>query len=143
MPDVTMSDLLGDILVLVILAMPVAAVTWTVTHEEILREPREYFQRRSRTASNWWVRKLFYGLTCEYCFSHWVTLALLATTRFTLVYSGWRGYLIAGFSLVWVANLYMTAFVRLRLEVREERLEIARQEADSGLAPTAVGSHDE
>jgi len=32
---------------LVTLAIPVACVAWTVTHEELFREPREYFTRRS------------------------------------------------------------------------------------------------
>ena len=35
-----------------------------------------------------------------------------------------RGYLIAGFSLVWVANIYMSIFGRLRLEIKRERVEI-------------------
>jgi hypothetical protein len=41
-----------------------------------------------------------------------------------LLYSGWLGYLIGGFSLVWVANIYMSIFGRLRLEIKRERVEI-------------------
>jgi hypothetical protein len=37
--------------------------------------------------------------------------------------------------LVWVANVYMTLFGRLRLEIREERLEIAAAEADNATRP--------
>ena len=37
--------------------------------------------------------------------------------------------LIAGFSLVWLANVYMSFFGRLRLEIREDRLEIAAAES--------------
>ena len=33
-----------------VLAAPVAAITWTVTHEEVFREPREFCERRSRSA---------------------------------------------------------------------------------------------
>ena len=33
----------------------------------------------------------------------------LVMTRFKLIYPDWRGYVIAGFSLVWVANFYMSA----------------------------------
>ena len=116
--------------VLMILAIPIATVSWTVTHEEVLREPREWCLRLSRSSPNWFTRKVFYIFGCEYCFSHWVTLAFLAITRFTLLFPDWRGYMIAGFSLVWVANIYMSLFVRLRLEIREERLEVEKAEAE-------------
>ena len=66
--------------------------------------------------------------TCEYCFSHWVTLAILLVTRFTLVYDDWRGYLVSGFSLVWVANHYMSLFGRLRLGIKSERVDITLKE---------------
>jgi len=36
----------------------------------------------------------------------------------------WRGYVIAGFSTVWVANLYMSLFGRLRLAITSERQDI-------------------
>ena len=65
-------------------------------------------------------RKFFYLFTCEYCFSHYVTAAFLIITRFKLLYSDWRGYLIAGFALVWVANVYMGIFGRIRLNTAEE-----------------------
>ena len=133
-----MVERLDELLTLLILAVPVAAVTWTVTHEEILREFREYCQRGSRSARTIWRRKAFYVFTCEYCFSHWVALVALAVTQFTMIYSGWRGYVVAGFCLVWVANLYMTLFVRLRLEVKEERLEIAKAEAEQDPPPPAA-----
>jgi hypothetical protein len=48
----------------------------------------------------------------------------LILTRYKLLYPDWRGYLISGFSLVWVANLYMGIFGRLRLEIKRERVEI-------------------
>jgi hypothetical protein len=84
---------------------------------------------RSEQARSIWLRKFFYLFTCEYCFSHWVTLAFLGITRYKLVYEDWRGYLIAGFSLVWVANMYMSLFGRLRLDIKREKVEIAAEEA--------------
>ena len=57
-----------------------------------------------------------------------MTAVLLFVTRFTLVFDSWRGYLIAGFALVWVANFYMAAFGRLRLELKSQRLEIEQEE---------------
>jgi hypothetical protein len=49
-----------------------------------------------------------------------------------LIFSDWRGYLIAGFSLVWVANVYMSFFARIRLDVKRERVEIASEEKALG-----------
>jgi hypothetical protein len=116
---------------LLLLALPIACIAWTVTHEEIFREPRDYCVRRSRTSPGLVQRKFFYVFTCEYCFSHWVTLAVLAVTRFHLLYPDWRGLLVAFFSLVWIANAYMSLFGRLRLDIREERLEIEEKEAEN------------
>jgi hypothetical protein len=110
---------------LFVLAIPVACVAWTVTHEEVFREPREFCERRSREGNSLLVRKFFYLFTCEYCFSHYVAIGMLALTGFTMVFSDWRGYLIAGFSLVWIANLYMSLFGRLRLAITSERQDIA------------------
>ncbi len=120
----------ADVAVLFILAVPIAAISWTVTHEEIVREPREWCARRSRASRSFFGRKLLYVFTCEYCFSHWVTLAFLVATRFKLVYPGLLGYIVAGFSLVWIANLYMSFFARLRLEIKEERLEVEKIESE-------------
>ena len=113
---------------LVLLAIPIACVAWTVTHEEIFREPREYCKKESEQAHGLVLRKCFYALTCEYCFSHYVTLFFLVVTRFKLLLPDWRGYLLAFFALVWIANLYMNAYARLRLDVTHERIEIKAQE---------------
>ena len=108
---------------LFVLAIPVACVAWTVTHEEVFREPREFCVERSQRCRRWWERKFFYLFTCEYCFSHYVAIFFLLVTRFQLLYEGWRGYLIAWFALVWVANQYMSLYGRLRLDIKSERLE--------------------
>jgi hypothetical protein len=121
---------LADVVALFVLAIPVAAVSWTVTHEEIVREAREYCQARSRKSTSWTTRKFFYVFTCEYCFSDWVAAAAVGVTGFHLLLAGWRGYAIAWLSLVGVANVYMAGFARLKLEVKQERLELARQEQE-------------
>ena len=36
----------------------------------------------------------------------------------------WRGYIIAGFSLVWIANIYMSLFGLLRQDIKKEKTEI-------------------
>lgn len=113
-----------QILWLFVLAIPIACVAWTVTHEEVFREPREYCIRRSKEGRSLGERKFFYLFTCEYCFSHYVTIAFLFLTDYTLLLHDWRGYLLAGFSLVWVANIYMSLFGLIRMDIKKERTEI-------------------
>ena len=78
------------------------------------------------------MRKFAYLFTCEYCFSHYVAAFFLLITRYTLLYPAddWRGYLIGGLALVWVANQYMSLFGRLRLDIRKERVEIKEVEQE-------------
>jgi hypothetical protein len=115
---------------LLMLAIPVACVAWTITHEEVFREPREYCQRQTRQARTLPRRKFFYLFTCEYCFSHYIAAFFLIITRFHMLYEGWRGYLVALFALVWVANQYMSIYNRLRLDIKHEHLEIAAKQDD-------------
>ena len=133
---------------LLVLALPIACVAWTVTHEEIFREPREYCVKQSKNSPRWYQRKFFYVFTCEYCFSHYVAAFFLFITRFTLLLEGWRGYVIAWFAVVWMANQYMGIFNRLRLDIKEEKITIqAKEEALEGAGSTpapgaAASSHD-
>ena len=108
---------------LFLLAIPVACVAWTVTHEEVFREPREYCVDRSQNCRRWYQRKFFYLFTCEYCFSHYVALFFLLITGFRLLFGDWRGLVIGWFSLVWVANQYMSLYNRLRLDIKTEKIE--------------------
>lgn len=118
---------------LLILAIPVACVAWTVTHEEVFREPRDYCHQQSKQANTLPRRKFFYLFTCEYCFSHYVAVLFLIITRFRLLYPGWRGYLIALFALVWVANQYMSIYNHLRLDIKHEQVEIHAKEKENVL----------
>jgi hypothetical protein len=118
-----------QVLYLFIIALPIASVAWTITHEEVVREFRDYCVSESKVCRRIYQRKFFYLFTCEYCFSHYVTAVFLIITRFKLLFPDWRGYLIAGFSLVWVANVYMGIFGRIRLDLRRERAEIKTEEA--------------
>lgn len=108
---------------LMILSLAVASVAWTVTQEEIFREPREWCEERGNRSRSFFARKFFYVFTCEYCFSHWVTLVLLAITGFKLVYEDWRGYLVAFFVMPWLANQWMSIYRRLRVSIKHENVE--------------------
>ncbi len=114
---------------LFVLAIVVACVAWTVTHEEVFREPREYCVNRSKAGKSIASRKFFYLFTCEYCFSHYVTIVVVAVTQFKLLIDDWRGYVIAGFALVYIANAYMSLFLFLRQLIKKEKTEIRHIEA--------------
>ena len=111
-----------------ILALPVACISWTFTHEEIFREPREYCQRCVETSKSIWKRKFFYIFTCEYCLSHYVTALIVYITGFQLLFEDWRGYVIAGFALVWIANIYMSLYALIRVDLKKERAEAEMEE---------------
>lgn len=105
------------------LAIPVACISWTITHEELFKEPREFCIRCSKKRRSILIRKFFYLFTCEYCFSHYISLGMLILTGFRLLFHDWRGYMIAGFGLVWIANLYMAVFSLLRFGIKKEKLQ--------------------
>ncbi len=111
-----------QVLKLLLIALPVACVSWTVTHEEVFREVREYCLRRSQQDSSLVMRKFFYLFTCEYCFSHYVSIFFLLITHFRLLFEDWRGTLMAFFSLPYVANLYMSVFAQTKLEAKKDRV---------------------
>ncbi|MFI5131252.1 MAG: hypothetical protein ACHQFX_14720 [Chitinophagales bacterium] len=115
---------------LFLLALPIACISWTVTHEEIFREPREYCLGQSRRSKTFIKRKFFYVFTCEYCFSHYVTILILVISRYHLLFNDWRGYLFAGFSLVWIANIYMGIYNRIRINLKKEKLETEIKEEE-------------
>ena len=117
------NHLLAQIVWLFVLAIPVSCVAWTVTHEDVFREGREFCQRKSQTCRSAAVRKFFYLFTCEYCFSHYVSMLFVAMTGYKLLLDDWRGYVLSLFAVVWVANAYMSLFGRLRVDIRSERAE--------------------
>lgn len=123
-----MNTLTDQLLTLFVLAIPIACIAWTVTHEEVFREPREYCVGKSQEGSTILVRKFFYLFTCEYCFSHYVTIFFLIITDFHLVFEDWRGYLIGGFALVWIANIYMSLYGLIRVDIKKERLITKKEE---------------
>jgi hypothetical protein len=109
---------------LLILPIPVASISWTVTHEEIFRELRDYCADRSQTCRSLLQRKVFYMATCEYCFSHWVTVAFVAVTGFRLLLDDWRGVVISFFAVTAVANVYLSLYSRLRVDIKAENVQI-------------------
>lgn len=128
----------SQIVWLFVLAVPVACVTWTITQEEIFREPREYCEKQVQCAPEWWKRKFFYLFTCHYCFSHYVTVFFVAITGYQLLVSGWPGYVIAFFAVVWVANVYMSIYAWLRQQYKTQKFEakVVEHEVKKKIEPT-------
>jgi hypothetical protein len=120
----------GQIFWLLMLAIPIATVARTVVFEEIFREPREWCVRKSQTCQSLLQRKFFYLFTCEYCFSHYVTIFFLFVTRFKLLIDDWRGYVLAFFALVMVANAYLNLYSRLRVDIHQAKVETKKIEKE-------------
>lgn len=113
-----------QIIWLFVLAIPISCIAWTVTHEEIFREPRDFCLERSQKGLTIGERKFFYLFTCEYCFSHYITVAFLFLTNYHLLLLDWRGLLIGGFALVFVSNIYMSLFALIRQAIKKEKVQI-------------------
>ena len=118
----------NQVFALFLLAIPIACASWTVTHEEIFKEPRDFCVGRCKTGKTILERKFFYLFTCEYCFSHYVTAFFIFFTDYKLLMPDWRGYVVALFSLVWIANIYMSLFALIRQDVKKEKTEIELME---------------
>jgi hypothetical protein len=120
----------GQIFWLLMLAIPIATISRTVVFEEIFREPRDWCLNKSRSCRAIWQRKFFYLFTCEYCFSHYVTIFFLILTRFKLLIDDWRGYVLAFFALVLVANAYLNLYSRLRVDIQQAKVETKKVEKE-------------
>jgi hypothetical protein len=116
-------DLSTQVRDLFLIPLAIACVSWTVTHEEVFKELRHFCVKKSKYAKHVLTRKFYYLFTCEYCFSHYVTIFFLIVTGYHLLFDDWRGYLIAGFSLVWIANIYMSLFGFVRVGMKKEKIE--------------------
>ncbi len=115
---------------LVLLALPIACISWTITHEDLFKEFRDYFVSKSKRSKSIVAEKFYYVFTCEYCLSHYVTIFFLILTNYHFLLQDWRGYLVAGFSLVWIANIYMSLYGMLRVGLKREKVEVEIKEEE-------------
>ena len=138
-PDASHPSL--QVLWLFVLAIPVACVAWTVTHEEIFQEPRNFCVKMSKNCRALLQRKFFYLFTCEYCLSHYVAGLFLWLTHFKLLLDDWRGYVVSLFSLVFVANVYMGFYNRLRVNINVDRTELQVKQRQIEQIDHDGGSH--
>ena len=106
-----------------LLALPVACVSWTIVEAEITRDLREWLKgwacRQGRGATRAWLcRKLAYLPTCAYCSSHYVALAALALSPVHILNLGWQGLVLGWLSVVGVSTVYLTFYQLLRVLLR-------------------------
>jgi hypothetical protein len=137
-----MNPLWHQLVALFVIAIPIACVSRTVVFEEIFREPREWCQNKSKTCGSLLKRKFFYLFTCEYCFSHYVTAFFLFVTRYKLLFDDWRGYLMAFFALVFVANSYLNLYSRLRVDITSEKKAIEVKEVEAKAKEKEIEHHE-
>jgi hypothetical protein len=55
---------------------------------------------------------------------------MLIITHFTMIFDDWRGYLISGFSLVWIANIYMSLYIMVRTDIKKDKTIIKEKEQE-------------
>jgi hypothetical protein len=124
-------DLVSQLVFALLLAIPVACVTWTVTQEELFREIRDALKAfQKRHPDSIWRQKLAYMPTCPFCFSHYVTAFFLFLFRFHLLTDDWRGYVVSLFTVVLLANVYISLYNLLRVTLRGAKAVADREEAE-------------
>jgi len=68
---------------------------------------------------------------------------MLLLTGYKLLIDDWRGYIISGFSLVWVANFYMSLFALMRQNIKLEKIkgELEEKELDAKKTEDRIDAH--
>jgi hypothetical protein len=110
-----------DLAWLLITPLVVASISWTWTKEKIFSDIQEWIVARRDHSRFWWQRKIATGLSCEYCFSHWVTAVCLFILDWRLLLPDWRGCVLSFFSIVCIANVYMSLYNLLRVDLRANK----------------------
>lgn len=118
------------------LAVPVAIIVRAFTTEEIFRQAREFCANRnvhyceligrnpcrsSERIRYLVLSKLCYMPTCDFCLSFWISLLVVWIADYFLYFSDWRGIALATFVVMGVANVYLSAFSHIRVDLRKER----------------------
>lgn len=134
-------DLLNQLMDALVLAIPVACIVWTITHEEICRDVQDAlkaYQKRQPPGS--WRRRLAYMPSCPYCLSHYVAAVFIAVFGFKMLSDDWRGYLVSLFAVVLIANTYLSAYHLLRVALRAGKAYADRAEANAQRAQRAAST---
>jgi len=125
---------------IVILTLVIACIAWTVTKEEIFREPRDHCKKMSLACRYLVQRKFFYLFTCEYCFSHYVAALSVFVTGYQ-VQRGVVGFFLTVFLLVMTSNIVMSLFALLRQIIKLVGNKAKIAEANAKLADYQLPPH--
>ena len=60
-----------------------------------------------------------------------MTILFLFLTGYWLLLDDWQAYIIAGFALLWIANVYMSLFGFIRQDIKKEKTELECMEDES------------
>ncbi len=61
-----------------------------------------------------------------------MAIAFLLITKYHLLLANFWGYVIAGFALVWIANVYMSLFNLIRIDIKLDKTDIEVKEEELG-----------
>lgn len=107
---------------ILLLAIPVACISWTIAKEELfdwLRHICGELKKKEYVGwQKWLCEKIAYWPTCYFCLSHFIAFGFLIFYPVKILSDDWRGYVIAFFAIVLVANFYLTLFNILRASLR-------------------------
>ena len=118
------------------LAVPVAIIVRACTTEEVFRQPREFCASQNRRyedlldreqanfverARYFALSKLCYVPTCDFCFSFWISLLVVWIADYYLYFDDWRGLALATFVVMGMANVYISLYSHIRVDLRKER----------------------
>lgn len=107
-----------------VIAGAVAVSAWTIAKEEIFRELREWCKQINQGGKlPWVICKAAYIPTCEYCCSFWVTLVAVYVLQYTVIWTEWRGSVLAQLFTWSLAVAYMAVFQYFRVEIRRDGIE--------------------
>jgi len=133
-------DYSSQLVYALLLAIPVACIVWTVTQEEVFKELRQALNAFQKRARSLWQRKLGYVPTCPYCFSHYVAGLFVWLFHFKMLAEDWRGYVVSLFTIVLLANTYITTYNLLRATLRRVKALADQAEANEERAKLATSA---
>ncbi len=90
-----------DLVKMLVLALPVAFLAWTISREEITRELRDKMMKTIGT--NPVGFKLAYLFRCGFCLSPWLSLGLCWWLDLRLFGDGFVSLLLTALACAWVA----------------------------------------
>jgi hypothetical protein len=125
--SLSLYEMMAQVVWGLIIAFPVAICSWTIAKEEVFA----WLRWLCHKALDWGDRhglcgkiaaKPFYMPTCEFCTSFWVTFFFVdVVTPFRMLTTGWKGWMVGEFFVMAWANVYMSIYSRIRVEITKDK----------------------